>query len=284
MTSLGCLILYATHQDNANVQYFINQGLPSILRSSNVTIVFILNDEKLALANLPSHPKIKIVHRANVGFDFAAWSIGLQMVNLAHYHYFLFLNSTVRGPMFPLWTPSSIVNRWWEIFFQRLSSVVKLVGTTINLHMLVTKPIDDSPCQPHIQSMVLATDRIGLKIAQERNIFGNYIRDRNETIQHCEIGWSTAILQSNYNIGCLLKAYEHCDFRVLSNALKRRVYASFPRRNGVGMWCGDHLRANCYFGSNIHPYEVVFMKTNRDISPSTLACLGALPNPTKKAR
>jgi hypothetical protein len=30
---------------------------------------------------------------------------------------------------------------------------------------------------------------------------------------------------------------------------------------------GDHLFDNNYFGFNVHPYETMFVKTNRGISP-----------------
>ena len=57
----------------------------------------------------------------------------LQSTNKLHaYKYFVFLNSSVRGPFFPTWlTPMMPSWRWPDAFVSRLSGEVKLVASSI---------------------------------------------------------------------------------------------------------------------------------------------------------
>jgi len=117
--------------------------------------------------------------------------------------------------------------------------------------------------------MIWATDNVGLDLLL--NPPKNPSKNDNEQpvgINTCFVGWDSAvagevgatpiILNANYTVDVMMSAYhkdrqyiEHCD----------------SDGNGDVLWNGR------YEGINVHPYETIFMKTNRDIDPATVAKL-----------
>jgi hypothetical protein len=96
--------------------------------------------------------------------------------------------------------------QWSDILLSKLSSTVKLVGATINCQ---GAPFQGDPKQhwrknPHVQSYLVATDQIGLKlIMQDKNVFRCY-KNIADTIYHSELGSTKAILAAGYNIDSLM--------------------------------------------------------------------------------
>jgi len=225
------LCIYALHEMTLNVDFFIENGF---VDDPSVDYYFVINNETLKL----EVSFATVINRENKNYDFGAWSHVLFMDNIYEkYDYFIFLNSTVRGPFYPVWCQE---RNWISMFINQLTDDVKLVGTTIGVCNKL----------PHVQSMLLATDRIGLDIGITNGIFS---RDEPamsllEIIYGKEINFSTLILENGYNIECMLKAYHGIDFRTSKN---------FP----------DSVFKNYgYYGIHVHPYEVIFGKiTQKDI-------------------
>jgi hypothetical protein len=65
---------------------------------------------------------------------------------------------------------------------------------------------------------------------------------------------STVILREGYNIGSNMKRYKNYDFR------EREHYNS-------NFLLGDPMFMETYIKYGLHPYETVFIKTNRNIDP-----------------
>ena len=65
--------------------------------------------------------------QANEGMDFAAHNVTIEWARARgtdrKYKYFLFLNSSVRGPFYPAYMPATW--QWTHAFTDRLSPVVK---------------------------------------------------------------------------------------------------------------------------------------------------------------
>lgn len=59
------------------------------------------------------------------------------------------MNASIRGPFVPHWSRKC----WSDAYLGRLKEKVKLVGATLNCH---------GGHSPHVQSMIWATDAIGL--------------------------------------------------------------------------------------------------------------------------
>lgn len=245
------LILYTTHEINENLIFFCQNGY---IDDENYYFIFIFNCLNLKIQFLPQQKNVKIINRNNTGLDFGAWTDTLfskedNIFIFEKYDYFIFINSTVRGPFLPIWHNSEN-NKWPELFINKLNDKVKLVGTTIN------------PCEygtihqvnGFVQSMFLVTDKIGLNIAMQNKIFdkNNTSMTKLELVFNNEPKFSQAILDSGYNISSMLYAYKDCDFR------------------NIKLKNDDHCHNNKYFDININPYEVIFIKTNRNIDYQVL--------------
>ena len=70
------------------------------------------------------------------------------------FKYFVWLNSSVRGPFLPAYHPAGL--HWTTAFVRKLRGDVKLVGSTINCGGAYAL----SAQQPHIQSYAVATDQV----------------------------------------------------------------------------------------------------------------------------
>jgi hypothetical protein len=70
------------------------------------------------------------------------------------FKYFVWLNSSVRGPFLPAYHPASM--HWTAAFVRKLRGDVKLVGSTINCGGAYAL----SAQQPHIQSYAVAMDQV----------------------------------------------------------------------------------------------------------------------------
>ena len=142
---------------------------------------------------------------------------------------------------------------------------IQLVGTTWN-------------CQeaPHIQSMVFATDSIGMEIMLNTSSphDGSGADDANgnkndpvafracyETMGqavHAEVGTARLIRHAGYEVDGLMAA--------ISNHANPDDYCEDEdARNMLDVqWNGK------YYGFNVHPYELVFIKANRDIDTAMI--------------
>jgi hypothetical protein len=73
---------------------------------------------------------------------------------------------------------------------------------------------------------------------------------------------SLLIIKNGYKIKSFMKGIENVNF---SENLEKEV---IPTNNGIVMT--DMAYDNKYFGISLHPYEVMFFKSNRNISQNIL--------------
>jgi hypothetical protein len=142
-------------------------------------------------------------------------------------------------------------------------------------------------CWPslHVQSMIWATDLVGLEIllfppaALVSSLTQNPTYDpltETETgvklpphyggINSCfhtwgsavaaEIGSSALIRASGYKLDVMMSAYHAAE--------NYEDICDKTRKTADVLWEGN------YFGTNVHPFETVFMKSNRDVDPVTI--------------
>lgn len=190
------------------------------------------------------HANVRIVQRANRCYDGGA----IGEVLRAHpelgrlYKYFVLMNSSVRGPFLPRYYQS---RPWTRAFTDLLSDEVKLVGTTISCEISV-----------HIQSMVLATDRVGLGAIAAAGALGCPDSPHAAVLMY-ELASSAAILDAGHNIGCLLTRYRGIDWRAHRGA---RCNAAL---NPIGS--SD--------GLSLNPFEIGFVKAKATLQVPTAAFL-----------
>jgi len=241
------LILYVFDKFNYMVDNFIKNG---IFEDNKFDFLIIINDinfdiNRLTELNLPSY--IKYFIRENKGFDFGGWSEGLLKDNLyLNYDSFIFINSTVYGP----YIDKSNDELWPNILLNGLNyNNRKLFGTTINGYS----------GNSHVQSMVFCMDIITLKFLIQKNIFSlNYCTSKDELVNKKEIKMSRDIINNGWNIGCLHSYYKDTDFRSENKNVKLLNDLCFKNR---------------FRGKTIHPYEILFVKGNRNIDIDKLNAL-----------
>jgi hypothetical protein len=242
------LIIYSGHEINENFLFFCRNGY---IDNAKYDFVFIFNNPSLKLEFSIEKPNVKIMTRENIGLDFGGWTDVLLSKDpdnegrylYEKYDYFILLNSTVRGPFLPIWYDQLQYGYWPELFTSKLNDDVKLVGAAVAFYMM----------KPFISSAFLVMDQLGLKVARDSRIIDPQTIDikKCEVVMRKEIGLSDAIIQAGYNIYSMLQCYR-------SSSLKDYL---LPQTS----LC--HLNPNAYYGIDVNPYEVIFIKQNRKIEP-----------------
>lgn len=246
------VVIYVFHQYDRNVKFFMRNGL---VPHKNVDYIIVQNHPEWKIGKpveviyekTIGDSEVTWVHRHNQANDWGAYSEALKHIEIPHYDYFVFLNSTMRGP-FLVPAVAENIQHWAFLFTKRLTSEIAEVGCSIN----------KTP-QPHVQSMLMAFDYRGLRLLMKENIFFEQdkpIGKRSLILKH-EVGSSQFLLSRGYNIDCVLVAYQGKDWR----SKKLNFFPVSPQH--YDLW-GE----NRYFGRNIHPFESIFVKTNRDFGKS----------------
>lgn len=227
------------------------------------------------------------------------------------YPSYILMNASIRGPFMPAWSSTC----WSSAYLSKITSKVKLVGMSYNCHSGVG----------HVQSMIWATDTVGLAVILETGgiseCFGNMPAAQNGEVR------TTGLLRSKgYEVEVFLSVYHSKDAEARKakiRALREQEAKKNPTKatgaadgtpaaaappvlksldskamfvppTGSGLvdsvlgytggvlklekpgdyWkdCMDEdwLGPGSYFGSFVHPYENLFMKTHRHIEDGVM--------------
>ncbi|RYE12937.1 MAG: hypothetical protein EOP34_09845 [Rickettsiales bacterium] len=250
---------FETPSARKNAVYFIRHGL-----HGSADFIFIFNGETDLYEILPQNASnIKIIRRNNTCFDLGSVGEVLRSNNyelVNKYKRFIILNASIRGPFIPTWSAGC----WSDLFLNKITNEVKLVGMTHN-------------CYPirHVQSMIFATDRIGIEILLAGNTTNfttyqnrsgeEYNKDFMVGLSQCFPTKNRAII-GEISLTHLIKrsAYNYTVMMTAASAIPN--YFNNCTHIDVN-WNGN------YFGYNIHPFETVFTKANRDLDPQMLETL-----------
>jgi hypothetical protein len=272
------LILYAYADSEkgtslVNLKFFIQHGLHAA-----ADFIFILNGETDVASLIPQEDNIKVIQRPNDCYDLGAYAEVLTTNDLYKgYKRFIMMNASLRGPFIPYWSNSC----WSDMYLSKITDEVKLVGMTAN-------------CWPtfHIQSMIWATDITGLEVLlfppepaldylsthpillpppKNKESKGKTLpKPAPETsrvhqapgINGCFHTWDSAVAAeisstslmkaAGYKVDAMMAAY---------HGMKEYEEGQTCRENRDVLFDGE------YFGTNVHPFETGFMKSNRDVDP-----------------
>jgi hypothetical protein len=235
----------------SNCQFFLSKGI-----NDKSDFIFVINGE--STVEFPLRDNVTVMFRENKGFDFMAYSYVLNKMDISKYKYFIFINTSVRGPY------ENDVSNWQSQFTSMITNDVKLVGTTINI-WLGTKLIpyligDENKFNAmgfhrpftHVQSMMFAMDRECLMYLKDI-IFKEVESSFKDTVLFREVYMSQLVLKNNWNINCIASLYHNIDYRTLKHDIN---YSSIA---------GDPCYPRAYFGKTITPDDVIFIKTNRGL-------------------
>ena len=256
------LVVYAYHEPCDSVTFFEKNGL---IPKHGVHYYMIQNQLTVPLCEEGKEKAsrfsyVTYLKRGNAGRDWGAYSAALRHWRERHggkepIDAAIFLNSTVMGPFVP---PAYSDQHWTGAFLKRLTDDVAMVGSSINYHS----------GQPHVQSMAMALDSRALKLAEERELLWFHPNhpdpEKQDLIDKHEVGLSRLILDSGYNLDCLMKALSDQDWRSVNEVQRNKFSHHDP-------W-GDERSWGC----TLHPYETMFVKLNRPWSPAVKFALDQL--------
>ena len=233
------LVIYVYAESHSfslsNLKYFLRFGMKKCSNIDYYIIIQQMNNTKLNQMNLPLLPSNgHYVEHENECFDLGTigWFLSKGITNKNRYKYFIFLNSSVRGPYLVSYYEE---NQWEKIFTNRLNDYVKLVGPTIS-------------CQasPHVQSYFWAMDRIALDILLNDSEIFSCHQTQVDAIYRGEIPASRLLFNNGFTIGSLMKKYQKIDF--LKDGTRDCLYTQNPT--------GDKQ----VDGISLDPFEIVFVK------------------------
>lgn len=160
--------------------------------------------------------------------------------NLLQHKYYVFVDSSVRGPFLPAYVDVP----WHRLLTQRITDTTKLVGATITCAPFKYKEEENGyVIYPYVQGYVTATDQIGMGVlnSTQPSVF-HCFHDRMDIQRFGIISMSESMLRNNYNIGSLMLKYQDVDFR-----------------DGSKWACNDRVDPHAdghYDGTSLNPLEV----------------------------
>lgn len=192
------LVIYVFHDSNdwyrENLKFFVRVALGEH-DGEDINYIFVINgDTQLDVRELLSKTRARksgrtrVIFRENTCLD--GGTIGFVLSKYpgieTRYRYFVLINSSVRGPFLPRYVQTLYPKRlsWTTVMTGMLNRDVKLVGTTVSCQG-----------QVHVQSMVLATDRIGMSLLMDKGVF-KCTQTPAEAVKTYELQASSVILDA----------------------------------------------------------------------------------------
>ena len=118
------------------------------------------------MPELPSNAKY--LHHANECYDWGTfgWALEHEKVQVRDYKYFIFLNSSVRGPFLPPYLQGKV--HFSELMTRMLNhddapNSIKLVGPSVSCEGTVRLAGGLQRSNPHVQSFAVATEQTGTR-------------------------------------------------------------------------------------------------------------------------
>jgi hypothetical protein len=249
------LVIYHYFEKNSNYRdNFLHFQIFGV--RSEVDYVFIISGD--CSVDLPTLPNVVYFFTDHKRSDFGGYA---QLINegfdLSPYDNIFFINSSVRGPF----VPPYFSQPWCESFLDKMHIDVGAVGSSIcTLNEDFRHSINyqarygGNPPYSHVQTMAYVLRK---KVLSKLIADGFYLEDRDTTktlaIEDYEIHLSQLVLKQGWNLRCLLSEFNGIDYRL-------------PHTNpNPTSTVGDPNEVLGYFGRSVHPYETIFIKTNRDL-------------------
>jgi hypothetical protein len=244
------LVIYAYYETSSsrlNIVHFIRHGLHAY-----VDFLFIINGDSNVDELLPQNiSNIRVVRHNNYCYDLGTVGEVLRADDhklVKTYKRFIFMNGSVRGPYLPTYVDGC----WSDMFFKKISDEVKLVGTTFNFWA------------GHIQSMVLATDTIGIKILLAGNGTTDSTIETDKKYINKDHGNPESLIGLN---GCPDSKFRAVSTEIsLTHLIRRAGYQiAVQMTSATAIQTKEHNASyyapyNDYNLASVHPYEIIFIK------------------------
>lgn len=236
-----------------NFAHFLRFGYDSTLNY----LVIIAGECSL---DLPSLDNIQYFFTENKNFDYGGYCTAIKNLGLwQQYDFYLFINSSVRGPFLPTYCKHD----WAKLFIEQFTDGVGIVGSAISItpsehsiskmyHEKYGSLERNDHLIAHVQTTCYALSR---KVLGQLIQLGFYDEDKklnkDEAVRDYEMRLSQLILDMDLNLRCILPEYNQIDYR--------KVHEDVNPDSREG----DSGFSRSYFGRSAHPYESIFIKTSR---------------------
>lgn len=262
MNNKICVLYHYYEKDENyidNLKHFLKFGIAG---NADYYIILAGGYCSIDIANLDN---LTVFCAANKNFDYGGYSEAfLNIVDSEKYDFFIFLNSSVRGPFIPPYSLDE--KKWFEYFLDLFDDSVGIVGASINIlgkgsfhYENYERIFRKESLLAHVQTPVFALSKESFKMLDDINFFSvNNEWSRDEVISRYEINLSRVLLDGGWNLKSLLPEFNQFDYRL--DDLDKKI---------PDYMLGDILIEGGYLGRTVHPYEVMFVKTGRGLWPTS---------------
>ena len=234
-----------------NLMHFLKFGY-----SKDIDYLIILAG--VVTIELPRLKNVNYLHTNNFNHDFGGYCEAISTIqHILEYDYLFFINSSTRGPF--LIGPQR--EHWTQTFIDQLLPDVGIVGVSINIlhkNTVFVNLYNRTYSQPlnyaHVQTTAYAMPRRSLELLLKIGFYNQAEQmDKFEVVTQYELRLSQILIANGLNLRCLLSEYNQIDYRNPIEDINPTSYL------------GDLCYSKAYFGRTVHPYEIMFVKTNREI-------------------
>jgi hypothetical protein len=166
--------------------------------------------------------------------------------------------------------------KWTEPFvnlFQK-DSTIKMVGVSIN--MLVRR------FSPHVQSYFFMIENNALNYVKSTGLFDKNFSEIIDVVYQQEIELSLALLRNGWNISCMVPEFQNIYYQELIKQMNENGFYSLISINNRKYISGvtDEVifTGKRCFGRDLHPYELIFMKTDNELRKLSIDEINSLTN------
>jgi len=207
---------------------------------------------------LPQFRNVRYLNTENSNHDYGGYCKAISTIaKIEIYDYIFFINSSTRGPF--LVTTKKL--NWTKPFIDLFEESVGIVGSSINIlhgnttfaslyNQKFTNPLNYA----HVQTTAYALSRESLDILLKNGFYDQQPGlSKYDVVTQYELRLSQLLIAEGLNIRCLLPEYNRLDYRITIEDINATSHY------------GDVCYRNSYFGRTVHPYEIMFIKTNREM-------------------
>ena len=239
----------------------------NLLESKNIYSILIYKSKENILNN-SIFKKFDYCKQVNCESDLNGYFEGIKSINIEKFKYFFFINSSCLGPILPSYFKQ---DNWDEIFKSELSNADfispiiefppfsdKYVKKIKDLYHL--QNLKDFKTIPFAHSYFLFMNKKAIKTLLENNGFPNYDVEKEDAIGFYERYITAILISKNLKVKSLLKKFESIP---LSKDSIPRIMNKFSDKKSFEIFKDPEIPNSGYFGSDLHPYEVIFFKNLR---------------------
>ena len=238
MKSCVLYVYKETEISKPNLKFFLEHG---VYQSQDTQFIFIVNDALSCSVIFPSH--VQVIRRLGNARDMTTLKHVVPQLSLQGYDQYIVMNSSARGPFLPVYE----TRKWTQLFAEMLAQydVVAPIGEFPS-NIMPT----ETESNPFLHSYFLCFSTASFakfcELLQTRPL----LTDEDNILFERHVG---KVMFQSFKCKTLLTSVQRADLRDASTWVKLR-----PSQSKTDV----EIPKN-YFGIDVHPYEIMFIKSAR---------------------